>query len=77
MPSRRSRETRDARILACGDDMLSVSLDDSRASQVLADRLRDSGDWLESVAGIDSVVVQFDNATIDFDTAIKRLDDEL
>ena len=77
MPSRRSRETLNTRILACGDDMLSVSLDDSRASQALADRLRDSGHWLESVAGIDSVVVQFDNATIDFDTAIKRLDDEL
>ena len=77
MRSRRSRETPDARILACGDDMLSVSLDDSRASQALADRLRDSGDWLESVAGIDSVVVQFDSATIDFDTATKRVDDEL
>lgn len=77
MPSRRSRETFDARILACGDDMLSVSLDDLRACQALADRLRDSGDWLESVAGIDSVVVQYDNATIDTDTATKRLDDEL
>ncbi len=77
MQSRRSRETLDAPVLACGDDLLSVSLDDSRACQALADSLRNTGDWLESVAGIDSVVVQFDNATIDIDTAIRRLDDEL
>ncbi|MEE8426946.1 MAG: 5-oxoprolinase subunit PxpB [Woeseiaceae bacterium] len=77
MRSHRSRETLDARILVCGDDLLSVSLDDIRACQALADSLRNTGDWLESVAGTDSVVVQFDNATIDIDTATKRLDDEL
>lgn len=77
MRSRSSRETLDTRILVCGDDLLSVSLDDIRACQELADRLRDSGDWLESVAGIDSVMVQFDSATIDIDLATKRLDDEL
>jgi KipI family sensor histidine kinase inhibitor len=47
-------------IRCCGDDLLSIAVAEPAACQQLAYRLRDSGNWLECVAGIDSVVVQFD-----------------
>ena len=47
-------------IRCCGDDLLSIAVAEPAACQQLADQLRDSGNWLECVAGIDSVVVQFD-----------------
>ncbi|MDX1507578.1 MAG: 5-oxoprolinase subunit PxpB [Woeseiaceae bacterium] len=47
-------------IESAGDDLLSVRLDDVFEIQRVATRLRDAGDWIEVVPGIDSVVVQFD-----------------
>lgn len=46
-----------------GDDLISVSVADPAAAQALAAGLRDTGLWIEAVAGIDSVVVRFDIAT--------------
>lgn len=47
-----------------GDDLISVSVADPEQAQALAAALRDSGHWLEAVAGIDSVVVRFDIASV-------------
>ena len=57
-----------------GDDLLSVTIDDSDACQQLAAHLRVNGEWIEAVAGISSCVVRFDNALIDVSTARRRLE---
>lgn len=49
---------------SAGDDLISVAVADTEAAQALATALRDTHDWLEAVAGIDTVVVRFDNASI-------------
>jgi len=49
---------------SAGDDLISVSVADVRAAQRLAANLRESGDWIEAVAGVDSVVVRFDIASV-------------
>lgn len=59
------------------DDLVSLSVEDSREAQALAVYLRDHDDWLEVVAGIDSVVVRFDAARVDADTAKARIDEAL
>jgi len=64
-------------VRSAGDDLISVSVADPKAAQTLAAGLRDSGRWLEAVAGIDSVVVRFDNANIARADAEKCLSDAL
>ncbi len=49
---------------SAGDDLLSVSVTDPQTAQRLASDLRESGDWIEAVAGVDSVVVRFDIASV-------------
>lgn len=49
---------------SAGDDLISISVTDPESAQALAAALRESGDWLESVAGINSVVVRFDIASV-------------
>lgn len=44
----------------CGDDLLSVDAASPMQAHALAEQLRASGKWREVVAGIASVVVQFD-----------------
>jgi len=61
------------RIFDCGDDLIAVELEDTRASQALADHLRNSGQWIECVAGIASCVAQFDNANVNLAEARQRL----
>jgi inhibitor of KinA len=68
-----TRELDAAEVFACGDDLVAVELADTRACQALADHLRESGDWIECVAGIASCVAQFDNATVSLDQAKQRL----
>ena len=46
----------------CGDDLYSVPAESPRHAQALAAALRESGDWLEVIPGIDSVVLRFDIA---------------
>jgi len=56
-----------------GDDLISVAVADPQTAQALAAVLRDSGEWLEAVAGIDSVVVRFDLASVARAVAETRL----
>jgi KipI family sensor histidine kinase inhibitor len=51
-------------VRSAGDDLISVSVANPEEAQVLAAGLRESGYWLEAVAGIDSVVVRFDIANL-------------
>jgi KipI family sensor histidine kinase inhibitor len=51
-------------VTTIGDDLLCVRSDDPAMAQHLAAHLRATGSWPEVVAGIDSVVVQFDNAQL-------------
>lgn len=60
-----------------GDDLLSIDCIGPENSQALADRLRGTGDWLECVAGIESVVVQYDTTTLDVETARQRIEEAL
>lgn len=62
-------------IFVLADDLVGVQLDDTRTSQALADFLRESGDWIECVAGIESCVARFDIVGVDIGTARARLRD--
>jgi KipI family sensor histidine kinase inhibitor len=57
----------------CGDDIVSAECEDTGTAQALADHLRESGDWLECVAGIASCVAQFDLATTGAEEAMQRM----
>ncbi len=70
-------EQRFGEIVACGDDLLSVGVAETPVAQRLADTLKASGDWLEAVAGIESVVVQFDAVHMDCRAAEERLKEAL
>ncbi len=70
-------EQRFGEIVACGDDLLAVSISNTVEAQRLADALIASGDWLEAVAGIESVVVQFDAARMDCQSAENALAEAL
>jgi KipI family sensor histidine kinase inhibitor len=61
------------RIRLCGDDIVAVECADARSAQALADHLRESGEWLECVAGIASCVAQFDLAAISAEEATRRM----
>lgn len=50
---------------SAGDDLISIAASDPAAAQALAKHLRDKGDWIDVVAGIEFVVVRFDLATTD------------
>jgi KipI family sensor histidine kinase inhibitor len=62
-----------ADVFLCGDDLVATGCPDARAAQALADHLRDSGEWLECVAGIASCVAQFDLAAMSAEQARQRL----
>lgn len=61
-------------IRCCGDDLLDIEVADPVRCQVLAEQLRGTGDWLECVAGIDSVVVQYDTTRLDATIARQRIE---
>lgn len=60
-------------VFLCGDDLVAVECEDTRSAQSLADHLRESGEWIECVAGIASCVAQFDLATVTAERAEQRL----
>ena len=60
-----------------GDDLISIEIGSPAEAQALADALRQGGVWREVVAGISSVVVQFDTAAIGLDDAKDRIADKL
>ncbi|MCH9693418.1 MAG: 5-oxoprolinase subunit PxpB [Gammaproteobacteria bacterium] len=55
------------------DDKFSVSVGTTAEAQALAEQLRISGAWIDVVAGINSVGVQFDPLRIDATTARERI----
>ncbi len=57
----------------CGDDALSVAIDDSSQRHSIAEHLRDTGAWLECIVGMQSVVVRFDSALLSIDGARQQL----
>jgi KipI family sensor histidine kinase inhibitor len=57
----------------CGDDLISLRVDDVAAAQRLARVLRGNPAWLEVVPGMDSVVVQFDPTVVRADDALATL----
>lgn len=50
--------------LRCVDDQLSLKAESPADAQALAAALQASGEWLDVVPGIDSVVVRFDAGTV-------------
>jgi KipI family sensor histidine kinase inhibitor len=60
-------------VQSAGDDLLSLPAPSTRHAQALAADLRASGDWLEAVAGIDTVVVRYDLARMTRADAERRL----
>lgn len=73
MPVRDEPPASSPRVYSCGDDLVAADCTDTRTAQALADHLRESGDWLECVAGISSCVVQFDLAVLNSEQAERRL----
>lgn len=65
------------KVRSCGDDLIDIDVADSAMAQTLATNLRSSGEWLEVVAGIDSVVLRFDAALEDAGAALQRATDSL
>ncbi len=57
-----------------GDDLISVSVPGPAAAQSLAEHLRQSGNFTDVVAGIDSVVVRFDATSFDGSRALQMLE---
>ncbi len=55
------------------DDLLSLPVASPAEAQAAAELLRADGSWIEAVAGMDSVVVRFDTATMDAETAAAAL----
>lgn len=60
-------------VFVCGDDLVAAECADTRSAQALADHLRESGEWIECVAGIASCVAQFDLASVTAEQAEQRL----
>lgn len=60
-----------------GDDLVQLTAPSPAAAQTTARVLRAGGRWLDVVAGIDSVVVQFDSATTSPDQALAEIDELL
>lgn len=61
----------------CGDDLFSVAVDTPAEAQAVAARIRSSGKWVEVVPGIASVLVCFDAAVLDGETARRVLEEVL
>ena len=61
----------------CGDDLFSIPVESPKEAQGLAEQLRASGNWLDVVPGIDSVVVRFDVTRLDGAAAKRALEEIL
>ena len=61
----------------CGDDALSVAIDNSSQRHSIAQHLRDTGSWLECNEGMQSVVIRFDSASLSIDGAKQQLCEQL
>lgn len=65
------------RIECCGDDTLRVDIDDRSQREAVAQHLRSFGTWIECVAGMRMVVVQFDSANVSVEAASTQLEQQL
>lgn len=65
------------RVRSCGDDLICVDVANPATAQALAKNLRSSGEWLDVVAGISSVVLRFDAMTQDVAVALRKASDSL
>ncbi len=63
--------------LRCVDDLLSFAVEAPLQAQAASKLLRSSGKWLDVVPGMDSVVVRFDAATMNQQSAERLLRDAL
>jgi KipI family sensor histidine kinase inhibitor len=63
--------------LQCVDDLLSFAVEAPAQAQAASKLLRSSGQWLDVVPGMDSVVVRFDAVKLDQETATRLLRDAL
>lgn len=61
------------KIRACGDDLISIDASGPAEAQGLAERLRATGDWMEVIGGIDTVVLRFDAATHDPEFVVRKI----
>ena len=73
MPSDADRTVPRSGVFFCGDDLVTTECADTRSAHALADHLRESGEWLECVAGIASCVAQFDLAATSAEEAAERM----
>ena len=73
MPSSDESAALTPAVFPCGDDLVAAECADTRSAQALADHLRESGQWLECVAGIASCVARFDLAAISAADARERM----
>lgn len=64
-------------LIRCVDDLLSVAAEGPADAQAIAAHLLGSGEWLEVVAGIDSVVVHFDSTAMNARVAEQMLRERL
>ena len=64
-------------VRSCGDDLLSIELGAAENAQAFAEQLRATGEWMEVVPGLDSVVVQFDATAITIEAASRQIAAEL
>ncbi len=60
-------------VFLCGDDLVAAECADTRSAQALADHLRESGEWIECVAGIASCSAQFDLVNVTAADAAQRM----
>lgn len=61
------------KIRTCGDDLISIDAPGPAEAQSLAERLRASGDWMEVIGGIDTVVLRFDAAKHDPEFVVRKI----
>lgn len=64
-------------VRSCGDDLLSIELGLAEDAQAFAEQLRATGEWMEVVPGIDSVVLQFDTTVRTIEAASRQIAAEL
>jgi inhibitor of KinA len=57
--------------------LLSLVVASPAEAQAAAEALRSTGRWIEVVPGMDSVVVRFDSATVDVETAVAAFQEAL
>ena len=60
-------------LIQCLDDQVSLTVDSPQDAQALAEHLRADKTWLEVVAGINTVVVRFDAASMNARSAEHRV----